>query len=99
MNLDRFTVRAAEAVQAAEQRARSAGHSELGPLHLLAALLQSGDSREGGIVVPLLEKAGANVGRVRDIVDSELNRLPRVSGGSLALARSLQEVFDAAQRE
>lgn len=100
MNLDRFTVRAAEAVSAAEQRARTAGHSELLPLHLLAALLQAGDGRgEGGIVVPLLEKAGAHVGRVREIVESELKRLPRVSGSSLAMSRSLSEVFEAATRE
>ncbi len=68
MMMDRLTIKAAEAVQAAEQRAVSAGHGELSPVHLLAALVSpagggnGGDN--GGIVVPLLEKAGAHVGQI-----------------------------------
>jgi ATP-dependent Clp protease ATP-binding subunit ClpB len=99
MTLDRFTIKAAEAIQAAEQLARGKGHGELSPIHVLAALLSpSGGERDAGVVVPILEKLGANVGRIRSITESELNRLPRVSGGSLAASPRFHEVLQAAQQ-
>ena len=86
MQPDRFTIKAAEAVQAAQQRAQALGNPEVTPLHLLGALVaEGGGSDAGGIIVPLLEKAGAHVGRIRSIVESELKRLPKVSGGSLTV--------------
>ncbi len=102
MNLDRFTIKAAEALQAAERRASSAGHSDLSPLHLLAAFVGEGSpSARGvdtGVVVPLLEKAGVSVARLRQVIESELRLLPRVSGGSLAMSRELREIFDVAEK-
>ena len=113
MQLDRLTIKAAEAVQSAQQKAQSAGNPEVTPLHLLAALLNGGaggrtgggsagdgaGSRDGGIVAPLLEKAGANLAQIRSMTDSELKRLPRQTGGSLAAARAFVEVLDSATRE
>jgi ATP-dependent Clp protease ATP-binding subunit ClpB len=102
MTPDQFTIKAAQAVQAAERRAREAGHSEVGPLHLLAALVSSESPRPetngGGIIVPILEKVGARVSQIRDIVNSELERLPKVSGGTLIASTQLQNVLDAARR-
>ncbi|UCE61494.1 MAG: ATP-dependent chaperone ClpB [Phycisphaerales bacterium] len=105
MTLDRFTIKAGEALQAAEQLASRMGHSELLPLHLLSALVSpaarssNGDGNGGGIVVPLLEKAGAHTGQLRSILDSELNRLAKVAGGSLAAGSELQKVLQVAQDE
>ncbi len=102
MNIqDRFTIKATEALQRAEQQAVTMGHSELSPLHLLAALIAEGGngSDNGGIVVPLLEKSGAAIGQIRSIVESELSRLPKVSGGSLQAGRALHDVLLAAQSE
>ena len=101
MPTDKLTVKATEALQTAQQQAQAASHSELTPLHLLAALVSrtSADNGHGGIVVPILEKAGAHVAQIRSIVDSELKRLPRVTGGTLAPSRDLQEVLQTAHRE
>ncbi|MGB2986319.1 MAG: ATP-dependent chaperone ClpB [Phycisphaerae bacterium] len=103
MMMDRFTIKAAEALQEAEKRAATMGHSELSPLHLLAALVSPAASangaENGGIVVPLLEKAGAQVGQMRSILESELARLPKVSGGSLTAHRSLHDVLQTAQKQ
>ena len=84
MQMDKLTIKAAEAVQGAQQRAHDAGNPEVTPLHLLAALVapEAGQD-DGGIITPILEKAGAHVGQIREMVDSELRRLPRQSGGSL----------------
>ncbi len=101
MRADRYTVKSIEAIQQAEQLARERGHSELSPLHLLAALVQlprsGGNGDAGGIVVPLLEKAGAIVGQIRDIVEGELGRLPRVTGAALSMGAALQQVLNEAE--
>jgi ATP-dependent Clp protease ATP-binding subunit ClpB len=102
MNLDRLTIKAAEALQAAERRASSVGHTDLSPLHLLAAFVGEGSpsarGADTGLVVPLLEKAGVSAARLRQVIESELRRLPRVSGGSLAMSRELREIFDVAEK-
>jgi ATP-dependent Clp protease ATP-binding subunit ClpB len=96
---DRFTIKAAEAVQRAQQAAQSAGNPEVTPLHLLAALIaRAGANGDGGIIVPLLEKAGAPLPQIRSMVESELNRLPRASGGSLGAHRAFVQVLNESDR-
>ncbi|MCZ6699691.1 MAG: hypothetical protein O7D94_12230, partial [Planctomycetota bacterium] len=74
--MDRLTIKAVEAVQHAERTAQSLGHAELTPIHLLAALVgsaaQDGNGDPGGIVVPILNKSGAQVDQIRNICESEL---------------------------
>ncbi len=104
MQMDKFTIKSGEAIQAAQQLAQNSGHPELTPLHLLAAMLapaggMGGDGAEGGIVVPLLDKAGVPVAQVRAMAESELRRLPKVSGGSLSPSRDFLSVLDQARKE
>jgi len=89
---DRFTIKAAETLRNTEKLAAARTHGELMPVHLLAALAgtkESAGADAGGIVVPLLEKAGVQVERLRSIIQSELDRLPRVSGGARTPSPSL----------
>ena len=95
MTTDRFTIKAAEAIQNAQQRAQGASNPEVTPLHLLAALVAP-DSDNGGIVTPLLEKAGGNVAQIRSLIDAELGRLPKQTGGSLSAHRAFSEVLSKA---
>src|SRR6185369_7902576 len=96
MRLDKFTIKAQEALQSGQNLAVELQHSELQPLHLLSALLSDKD----GIVRPLLGKLGADGERISAIVQSELKRLPSISGGAqINLSRELQEVLTAAQKE
>jgi len=102
MRSDKLTIKAAEALQSAERLASAAGHAELSPVHLLAALIApttsgNGDTAPGGIVVPILQKAGANVDQIRSICESELGRLPKVSGASPSISRALAEVIEKAE--
>ncbi|NLX14821.1 MAG: ATP-dependent chaperone ClpB [Phycisphaerales bacterium] len=98
MRQDQLTVKAGEALQAAQEKASSAGHAQLEPLHLLVSLLDEGG--EGGNIVPaILEKIGARADRVRQIAETELARNPRVSGGQLALSSEMQQVMQQAQVE
>jgi ATP-dependent Clp protease ATP-binding subunit ClpB len=96
MRFDKFTLKAQEAVQKSQELARRGDHAEIGPLHLLAALLAEED---GGVVGPLLDRIGANRGRITQLVDAELERLPKATGTQTGLSRSLQAVFDAAAKE
>src|SRR6187401_912661 len=96
MRLDKFTIKAQEALQNAQNLAVELQHSELQPLHLLSALLTDKE----GIVRPLLSKLGADAERIASIVQSEMKRQPSISGGAqLNLSRELQEVLAAAQKE
>ncbi len=97
MNLDKFTIKAAEAVQLGGRLAQSRGNPEFTPLHLLAALIDP--KVEGGIVTPLLEKAGAKVAQIRQMTEAELGRLPQARGGALTASGPLNEVFRTAQNE
>jgi len=93
---DKLTVKAQEGLQRAEQSAGDLGHQQLTPLHLLKALLDE----EQGVVRPLLQKIGANVGQLQSMVASELGRLPKVSGAGvqIAAAPATMQVLEKAQK-
>src|SRR5262245_24644149 len=91
MKLDRFTQKSQEALEEAQARAQRAGHPEILPEHLLAALLEQSD----GVVPSVLAKAGADAEAVRSAVEESLDRAPRVEGGSEAyLSRRVRKAID-----
>jgi len=82
---DKFTVKAQEAMQRANELASEHGNPELAPLHLLAALVED---REG-IVAPVLEKIGIGPQAVLSDLYKEIEKLPKVSGSSGAQQPSM----------
>ncbi len=93
---DKLTIKAQEAVQRAQSEAQAGGHPEIDSLHLLSALLKETD----GIVVPMMQKIGAPLEQLRSILQTELDRYPKVTGaGEPGLGKELQEVLQAAQSE
>ena len=95
MRLDKLTVKAQEAIMAAQGAASEAGHAAIGPLHLLHALLY----QEGGLAARLLEKVGIPADRVKGIVDSELERMPSQSTqAGMAMDGALNAVFTRAEK-
>ena len=96
MRLDKLTVKAQEAIAAAQGIASERGHAAIGPLHLLEALL----TQENGLVVPLLEKIGIPEDRVKSVVASELSRMPSQSNqAGMSMEGSLNQVFNRAEKE
>jgi ATP-dependent Clp protease ATP-binding subunit ClpB len=95
MRFDKFTIKAQEAVSRAQQSAEQSNHAEISPLHLLGALLSEND----GVFRPLLEKLGADPDRLSRIVLDELDRLPKATGTQTNISRSLNDVFNHAQKE
>ena len=77
---EKLTIKAQEAVAAAQSLAGEKGHPQVDPLHLLAAMLSETD----GIVKPIIDRIGANRGQLSEMIQAELDRLPRVSIGQPA---------------
>ncbi|HLH07849.1 MAG TPA: ATP-dependent chaperone ClpB [Terriglobales bacterium] len=94
---DKTTVKTQEAIQRAIELASQNGNPELQPVHLLAALV---NDREG-IIVPLLERVGAQPQQVLAEATREIERLPKVSGAAAqpTLSNAAQRVFDQAFKE
>jgi ATP-dependent Clp protease ATP-binding subunit ClpB len=94
---DKFTLKAQEAVQRANELASEHGNPEVLPLHLLAALLEDKD----GIVPPVLEKIGVGPQSVLNEVYQAIDLLPKVSGASAqaALSQAANQLLDRAFKE
>jgi ATP-dependent Clp protease ATP-binding subunit ClpB len=93
---EKLTTKSREAVANAQTLSGGKGHAEITALHLLASLLAETD----GIVNPVLEKMGAPAEQLRQMVDSELSRMPSSSGGHAPnMNRDLQIVLENAARE
>ncbi|MGC2696356.1 MAG: ATP-dependent chaperone ClpB [Candidatus Angelobacter sp.] len=94
---DKFTIKAQEAIQAANELAGQNGNPEMLPLHLLAALLRDTE----GIVVPVLTKLGVNPATLESQVMERIDHLPKVSGEAAQphLSAAMSRVLDQAFKE
>ncbi len=96
MRFDKLTIKAQEAVAAAQELAAGRGHAQITSAHLLRALL---DQPEGG-AAPILQKIGVSPGALGEELERRLSALPKVQGGAQpALSPALQQVFTAAFQE
>jgi ATP-dependent Clp protease ATP-binding subunit ClpB len=78
MQADRFTVKSQEAVAAAQELARRHRNPEIVPAHLLVALLEQQD----GLVVPILQKLGADTASIAARANEAVAALPKLGGSS-----------------
>jgi ATP-dependent Clp protease ATP-binding subunit ClpB len=101
VDLNRLTQKSQEALHDAQTKAMRFGHTEVDGEHLLLALLD----QEGGLVPRLLSAADADTDRLRQELEAELSRRPRVTGPGAApgekimITQRLARLFEAAERE
>ncbi|ADL49529.1 MULTISPECIES: ATP-dependent chaperone ClpB [Micromonospora] len=100
MDPNRLTQKSQEALHDAQTKALRFGHVEVDGEHLLLALLDQPD----GLAPRLLAQAGADPDQLRNSVEGELGRRPRVSGpgaqpGQVFVTQRLSRLLDAADRE
>jgi len=96
MRLDKYTVKAQEAIQEGQSLARRADNPNYEPEHLTTALL----GQKEGIVEPLLRKIGVDVKLFAGRLGEALQKLPRMQGGEGAtLSQRLLKTFDKAEDE
>jgi ATP-dependent Clp protease ATP-binding subunit ClpB len=98
MNLQKFTIKAQEAVQRALEIASSRSHQGLESPHLMRAFLDDEDS----VVSSLFQHLGASTDLISARTDQALDKLPVVSGSSVSgqyLGQEMKKIFDRALAE
>ncbi|MCS7045562.1 MAG: ATP-dependent chaperone ClpB [Gemmataceae bacterium] len=97
MDPNRFTEKSLEALQAANRLAAKMSHQQMDVEHLLLALLD----QERGLATSLLNKAEVSVEAIKIKVHRELEKLPRVSGGSgeITITSRLNRLLGQAEDE
>ena len=95
MRLDQFTLKAQEALTAAQTAAEKSDHPEVTTEHLLGSLI----GQEGGVVPSALGKLGANAGAIGAEAQRAVDSLPRTLGAATHISARLDGVLKAALRE
>ena len=78
MNAEKYTKKTIETINTAQAMAQENGNQYLTSEHLLYALVD----QDGGLIGSLLGKMGVDCDAVLAELDTEIRKLPRVSGGS-----------------
>jgi ATP-dependent Clp protease ATP-binding subunit ClpB len=97
MNLNKFTLKAQEAVQKALEIASGNNHQAVDPSHILLALLSDSEN----VVNTILKKVGVRIPQLRDELEQRIEKLPVVKGASVSgqyLSNDSKELFDKAQK-
>ena len=96
LRFEKMTVKAQEAVQAAQEVAARHENQQIEPMHLLAALVAQAD----GVVPPLLARLGVRPEALSQEIEREIGRLPKVQGfAQQHMGRPLNDVLEGAFKE
>src|SRR3981189_3271386 len=96
LRFEKMTVKAQEAVQAAQEVAARHENQQIEPVHLLAALVAQAD----GVVSPLLARLGIRTEVLTQEIEREIGRLPKVQGfAQQHMGRALNDVLERAFKE
>ena len=90
-NFHKFTIKAQEALQRAQEAAAQKGSGELRAVHLLASLLEDAQT----LIIPTLEKAGVSVDALMDETYAAMDRLPKSNTGWLFPTEELLPTVNA----
>ena len=97
MQIEKYTDRLKMLIQSAQSLALRQGHQQFTPMHLLKALLDD----ENRLAASLIEASGGRTDALRQAVESELAKIPRVEGsgaGQIHMAPETARVFDQAEQ-
>ncbi|MBQ7148988.1 MAG: ATP-dependent chaperone ClpB [Pseudobutyrivibrio sp.] len=95
MNIQKFTQKSIEAINACEKLAMDYGNQEVEQEHLLMALLR----QENGLIPSLISKMNIDVNQFENAVDSALQARVKVQGGQLRVGQHLNYVLTYAEDE
>ena len=99
MNLQKFTQKSIEAVQAAQNLTVANGNQQMGQEHLFLALVE----QENGLIAELFRKMGVSPENVGAMLRQAIDKMPKVSGGSMEpdkiyISRELEQALAEAER-
>jgi len=99
MQIDKFTIKAQEALRDAHNLASERGQQQIDVLHLTLSLIWQGES----IVVAILQRLGVNLALLESELEKELNSLPKINGevpfGQVFLSPDLGKLINQASKE
>ena len=93
MTLENFTIKAQEAVQEAVNTAQRSGQQVIEAVHLLKGVMEKGDD----VTRFIFQKLGVNAAHIEQLVDNEIQHLPKVQGGQPYLSNEANNVLLKAQ--
>ena len=97
MRFDRFTIKAQEALETAQNLATDSQNPELSVEHLMLALIKQTD----GIVTPIFQKLGVDLAGITSAIETAVQKMPKVQGAAseMRISHALQSVLDAGFKE
>ena len=100
MDLNRFTQKSMEAIQAAQSLAVDNGNQQVCQAHLLLALLQQKD----GLIGQLIDRMGVPVDSFTSALSGAVGALPKVSGTAreadkIYISQALDQALNAAEKQ
>ena len=93
MNMDKYTIKAQEAVQEALKRVQRQGQQAIEPEHLLSGVMQVAEE----VTRFIFQKLGMNPTTVQQAVDAQISSLPKVQGGQPYLSQQSSQVLQKAE--
>ncbi len=100
MDISKYTIKSQEAIQQAQSKAIRYGHQEVDAEHLMAALLEQSD----GLVPRFMQIMGVPIGELKERIERELSKRPRISGpgiepGKVFITQRLAKLLLKAEEE
>ena len=93
MTLDKFTIKAQEAVQQAVNTAQLNGQQVIEPVHILKGVLEKAKD----VTTFIFQKLGVNAQQIEMLAEQEIKHLPKVQGGQPYLSNDSNNVLVRAQ--
>ena len=93
MTLDKFTIKAQEAVQAAVNTAQMNGQQVIEPVHILKGIMEKAKD----VTTFIFQKLGVNAQQIELLTEQEIKHLPKVQGGQPYLSNDSNNVLVRAQ--
>ena len=95
MTLDKFTIKAQEAVQQAVNTAQLNGQQVIEPIHLLKGVLEKAKD----VTTFIFQKLGVNGRQIEMLTEQEIKHLSKVQGGQPYLSNESNQVLVRAQEQ
>jgi ATP-dependent Clp protease ATP-binding subunit ClpB len=93
MNINKFTIKSQEAIQLSQQLAQSFGQQQIENEHIFKAIFEVDEN-----VTPfILKKLNVNIPLFQQLLDSTIQRFPKVSGGEILLSRTANATLNEAE--
>ena len=94
MTLDKFTIKAQEAIQQAVNTAQMNGQQVIEPVHILKGVMEKAKD----VANYIFQKLGVNAQQIELLAEQEIKHLPKVQGGQPYLSNDSNNVLVRAQQ-